>query len=99
MKKIKSTIVNVQLSSINDEKTGEVKPMTKITYTLDREDTENLLGPALLDCYKLGNYMEKLNRFTKKTNENFKVVEIELKEKPTKNGCKYVIESINGQTL
>lgn len=99
MKKIKSTILNVSLSNLSDEKTGEVKPMTKITYTLDREDSENLLGPAILDCYKIGNYIEILKRYTKKVNENFKVVEIELEEKPVKNGCKYVIKTINGQAL
>lgn len=99
MKKIKSTILNVSLSNLKDDNTGEVKPMTRITYTLDREDSEYLLGPAVMDCYKLGNYIETLKRYTKKANENFKVVEIELEEKPTKNGCKYVIKSINGQDL
>ena len=93
MKKIQSTIINASLSQITNESTGVVSDMTKITYTIKREDTDVLLGPAMLECYKIGNYIDKLK------GNIMKPVEIELEEKPTKNGVKYVITKVNNIQL
>lgn len=93
MKKMQSTIINASLSSITNEKTGEVSSMTKITYTVKREDTDIMVGPAILECYKIGNFLEKIK------GNIMKLVEIELDEKPTKNGVKYVITKVNNVQL
>lgn len=93
MKKINSHILNASLSEIKNEKTGEITEMTKIVYTIERENTNKLIGPAMLECYKVGNYLETLSKYV------MKPVQIDLEERPVKNGCKYVITKVNNQEL
>ena len=49
MKKINSHILNASLSEIKNDKTGEITEMTKIVYTIERENTDKLIGPAMLE--------------------------------------------------
>lgn len=93
MKKIQTIILGASLSNITNEKTGEVKPLTKIMYTVDRDNTEKLIGPALLECYKIGNHMDKISKYIMRS------VTIEIDEIPTKNGSKYSITKIDNIEL
>lgn len=93
MKKLQSTIINANLSKLVNEKTGEFIDMTKIIYTVSRENTDSFVGPAMLECYRVGNYIEKIKPYV------MKPVELELDEKPLKNGVKYVISKINNTVL
>lgn len=93
MKKIETTIIRADLSQIVNEKTGEVKDMTKFLYTVDMENTENSEGPALLECYKIGNYIPKIKGKTMK-----KCI-AEIEERPIKNGSKYIIKKIDNMEL
>ena len=87
MKRIQSHIISASLSEIKNDKTGEITEMTKIIYTMERENT------AMLECYKVGNYLESIAKYI------MKPIQVDLEERPVKNGCKYVITKINNQEL
>ncbi len=93
MKRIQSHIISASLSEIKNDKTGEITEMTKIIYTMERENTDRLVGPAMLECYKVGNYLESIAKYI------MKPIQVDLEERPVKNGCKYVITKINNQEL
>ncbi len=103
MKKIKGNIIYAELSKMTNEKTGEVKDMTKILYTMEIENTDKHVGNATMECYRMGDYLKKLEPFTQLTNLNGKmvlpVVELEIEERPIKNGAKFVISKVNDIVL
>lgn len=97
MKKIKSKIINCSLNEFTNKETGEVTQMTKVTYIHPKEDTESFVGPATLECYKVGNY---LNLIKDKTIDKYdRTVELELEEEFTKNGIKFRLISIDNKRL
>lgn len=96
MRKLKSSIIQCNLVNVKNDTTGEVTEMTRILYTMDREDTEKVVGPATVECYKVGNFVKKIEKLTIKYAPR---VELEIEEKPLKNGVKFVINSINGVVL
>lgn len=93
MKKINSYILGCDYSSFPDSKTGEVVEFTKISYTVNRENTEKQIGPKIMTCTKRGDYRKIVE------NNVMKNVPLEIEEIPTDNGCKYSIQSINSQVL
>ena len=97
MKKIKSKIINVSLNEFTNKETGEITQMTKVTYIHPKEDTENFVGPATLECYKVGNYMNVLK--DKTIDKYDRTLDLELEEEFTKNGIKFRLISIDGKKL
>lgn len=93
MKKINSYVLGCDYSNFADKKTGEMIEFTKISYTLNQENTENKIGPKVMTCTKRGDYRKIIEQNVMKN------VQIELNEIPTDNGCKYSIKSINAQEL
>jgi predicted RNase H-related nuclease YkuK (DUF458 family) len=83
----------MDVTKIKNEKNGEVRDMTKMIYAIPMSGTDNSVGPALLECYKVGNFIEKLkNKIMIKTSA-------EIEERPTNNGCKFVIKKIDNVEL
>lgn len=96
MKKISSSIVQANLINITDSKTGVVTEMTRILYTVDRDDTDKTVGPATLESYKVGNHLSKIEKKTIKYKPR---VELLIDELPTKNGVKFKLQAIDGVEL
>lgn len=96
MRKINSSIIQCNLLNVKNEQTGELIEMTRILYTIDREDTEKVIGPATCESFRVGNYLKKLEKNTIKYKPR---VELLIEEKPMKNGVKFVINSVNGIEL
>ncbi len=93
MKKINSYILGCNYSSFPDEKTGEMVEFTKISYTLNQENSDKQIGPKIMTSTKRGD-------FRKIVEDNvMKNVVVEIDEIPTDTGCKYSIKSINNQEL
>lgn len=61
MEKLKSRIINAEITNFKNKTTGELNVMTKITYTYPRVNSEISCGPNILTCY-----------FTKKLHKDFK---------------------------
>lgn len=97
MKKIKSKIINCSLNRFTDKETGVITEMTKVTYIHPKEDTENFVGPATLECYKVGNYLDLIK--DKTIDKYDRTVELELEEEFTKNGIKFRLISVDGKKL
>lgn len=93
MKKINSYILGCEYSSFADKKTGEVVDFTKISYTVNREETEKMVGPKIMQCSKRGDYRKLVSQNVMKN------VPLEIDEIPNDNGVKYSIKSINNQEL
>lgn len=80
------SIENVTLTFEN----GTEKDFTKIEYALQmRKNTENRIGLDSLTCYVTDKAFDLIKKFVGLQ------VEFEIEERPTKNGSKYVIISIN----
>ncbi len=97
MIKIKSKIINVSLNEFTNKETGEITEMTKVTYIHPRENTDVFVGPATLECYKVGNYIDLLK--DKTIDKYDRTVELELEEEFTKNGIKFRIISVDQKKL
>lgn len=94
MKNSKIMIINAELVYFKNRTTGKYdNEFTKINYSIPMSKNENLVGNALLVCFKQGNILEKLKNLCGKES----IANIE--EQPTENGSKYVIRSINGIDL
>lgn len=93
MKKAEIMIINVSLSDITDKRTGEFKKMTKITYAMKMANNTRTSGYAILVCYKMDDYMDKLKDLC------MKLVVADIEERPTDNGSKYVLVSVNGKEI
>ena len=93
MKKIYSYVLGCEYTNFPDSKTGEMIEFTKISYTVNRENTDKTIGPKIMVCTKRGDYRKIVE------NNVMKNVQIDIEEIPTDNGCKYSIQSINNQTL
>lgn len=97
MRKIKSKIINASLNRFANKETGEITEMTKVTYIHPKDDTENFIGPATLECYKVGNYLNLL--LGKTIDKCDRPVELGLEEEFTKNGIKFKLISIDNKKL
>lgn len=93
MKKINSSIIQVDFMEIKDDKNGTVTDMTKIVYTVDRENTDRHVGPALLECYRQGNLLNKLKPYVMQKSV------IEIEERMTKKGSNYVVTKVNDVSI
>lgn len=97
--KVKSNILFADLNEFTDDKTGVVTEMTKIVYTVERENTDKAVGVAMLEAYKPGNFLKELEPFTCATNVNGRLarllVDLEIDKQYTKNGEKYILKKIN----
>lgn len=96
MKKINSSIIQANLVNVTDKEKGTVTEMTRILYTIDRDDTDKTVGPATLETYKIGNYLSKVEKKTIKYKPR---VELSIEEQPIKNGVKFKIQAIDGIEL
>lgn len=92
-RKVKSILINANLVDITNEKTGEVSHLTKFTYAVSKSNNDYSVGGALLECYRSGNLLEKVNART------MKECILEIEEKPTKNGSKYILRKIDNLEL
>lgn len=91
MNKLQVLLLNAQAVEFHNEKTGEVRPMTKITYGVDCSETDRFKGYSILECYT----SEKAFGISQKYFG--KVVPAEISLRPLTNGMKYVLTSINGE--
>lgn len=97
MKNVRGEILTLDLMELTNEKTGVVSEMTKIMYRIDTDGVEEKRhsGAGILECYRQGNYVEKLKAFTKIG----KISQIDIELRPTKNGSKYVITKVDAVEL
>ena len=97
--KIKSNILYAELNEFTDKETGTVNEMTKIVYTVEREESEKAIGCVTLESYKSGNHLKEIEPYVGLTNISGRMVrvpvELELEEQFTKNGKKFVLKKIN----
>lgn len=103
MKKIKGQIIYAELNQFTDNNTGVVKEMTKVLYTVNVENSATHVGSGLLECYLSGDFIKKLEEYTKTIVINGKEVrpiyDIELEERFIKNGSKLYISKINDNLI
>lgn len=95
MKNIIAEILTADKTNMTNEKTGEITTMTKIMYRIETADTEIHTGPAIFECYKVGDFVEKLKPFCKIG----KVCHVDIDQRPTKNGSKFVLTKIENIEL
>lgn len=93
MKKINSMIINAEINNIKNQKTGEVKQYTKVVYTIERENTTERKGPAILECWIPKNCVDSLTQYL------MKPTQMELEERFEKNGYRLVISKINNNAI
>lgn len=89
MNKKNGILLNIEKITMKFED-GTEKDFTKIEYALlMRKNTENRIGLDILTCYVTDKAFDLIKKFVGGQ------VEFEIEERPTKNGSKYVIISIN----
>lgn len=93
MKNANIMIINAQLTKFNNNTTGEITEMTKVTYAIPMSHTENFVGNAVLECYKRGNSLKQIEEYI------MQKVSATIEERPTKNGSKYVLTKINNKEI
>ncbi len=94
MKQVRITIINASVNKVKDKKTGQYTgSLTKIVYAVERTNTENLVGNAILTCYKQGNLLKTLTPYV------MKLSNAEIREDFTDNGSKWAIMKLNNVEL
>lgn len=93
MKNAEIRIIRAELEKWPNKTTGEIREMTKIYYAIKMSDNDNVVGYSILKCYKQGNLLSTLNPLV--MNKTMASIE----ERPTENGSKYVLVSVNGKEL
>ena len=91
--KTKGILLNMEPKSFVNKTTGEITEMTLVRYAIPIESTEVFKGGVILECYT------KKEAFTKLEKMMFQESAIELIQKPTQNGSKYVLYSVNNIDL
>lgn len=87
--KTKGILLNMELRVFNNKTTGEVVDMTLVRYSVPGQIDEMFKGSIILECYTVGDAFVKLDKLLGKE------CEIVISQKPTDNGCKYVLVSVN----
>ena len=91
--KVQGFLVNMTKIEITNEKTGEISELTKIEYAVQAPPTEYFKGGAIMIAYSNGKAYETLDKYL------FNKVTLELEQRPTNNGAKYYILSVNDNKL
>ena len=91
--KAQGFLINMSPIKITNDKTGEITELTKIEYCVQAPTTEYFKGGALLTAYTNGKAFDILDKYL------FNKVNIELEQRPTNNGVKFYIVSINDNKL
>ena len=95
-KNVKVRIVRGELNYFKNSDTGAYdKPMTKIYYLVKQEESDRVVGSSYKYCFKNGDLREILKPYT----EHCQEVLVDIAERPTENGTKDVIETINNKQL
>lgn len=94
MKQVRIMIINASVSKIKDKKTNEYTgKLTKIVYAVERTNTDNMIGNAILTCYKQGDLLKFLTPYA------MKLSNAEIREDFTENGSKWSIMKLNNVEL
>jgi len=91
--KTEGILLNMEAKSFVNKTTGEITEMTLVRYLIPTDSTEEFKGGVILECYT------KKDAFTKLEKIMFQKSVIELMQKPTQNGSKYVLYSVNNIDL
>lgn len=91
--KSRALILSLELKHFKNEKTGEVRDMTLVKYIVSTPTTEDFKGGSLLEAYTTADAFTKLDKLLLQN------CEITLSQKPTTNGTKYVLISVNNIEL
>lgn len=91
--KVQGFLINMSPINITNDKTGEVTELTKIEYCVQAPSTEFFKGGAILTAYTSGKAFDLLER------NLFNKVNLELEQRPTNNGVKFYILSVNDNKL
>lgn len=93
MKQAKIMIINIEKQRFTNKNTGEIRIMSKVTYAIEMSKNENIKGYAILVCYGKEELFDRLEKYL------MKFVTADIEERPTNNGCKYVLSKVNGEQL
>lgn len=91
--KTEGYIVNMEPQRFTNKETGEVKCMTKITYTIKAPKTEYFVGGAILTAYSSDKAFNLLERFV------LQKANLTIEQRPTDKGSKYYLLSVNDINL
>jgi hypothetical protein len=93
MENMEIIILNLEKLNFKNQTTGEISQMVRITYGSLVPDEERFSGLAILECYQVQKYFDKLKDYIgKKVNASFRKVRL-------KNGFKLSLVSINDTKL
>ena len=93
MKQARITIINASVSSIKDKRTNTTNELTKICYSVERTNTDKMIGQAILTCYRQGNLLKKLEPYTMKSTM------AHIREDFLENGNKWVLVKVDNVEL
>lgn len=91
--KTKGILINMEPKSFANKNTGEITEMTLVRYAIPTENQEEFKGGVVLECYTVKEAYTKLDKML------FHECAIEISQKPTSNGTKYVLLSVNDINL
>lgn len=87
--KTRGILLNMEFRVFTNKATGEVVDMTLVRYSVPGQVDETFKGSIILECYTTGEAFAKLDKLLGKD------CEIVISQKPTDNGSKYVLVSVN----
>ena len=91
--KVQGFLINMTSIEITNDKTGEINKLTKIEYAIQAPATEFFKGGAIMTAYSNGKAYDMLEKFL------FNKVTLEIEQRPTNNGVKFYILSVNDNKL
>lgn len=91
--KVQGFLINMNSIEITNEKTGEITKLTKIEYAIQAPTTDYFKGGAIMTAYSNGNSFSTLEKYL------FSKVTLEIEQRPTNNGVKFYILSVNDNKL
>lgn len=91
--KVQGFLINMSKLDITNDKTGEVTELTKIEYAVQAPTTEFFKGGAVMTAYSNGKAYDLLDKLL------FNKVTLEIEQRPTSNGVKFYILSVNDNKL
>ena len=93
MKEVRITIIRAELMNFYNKDTKEKREMTKITYCVKLSTTDKVVGNSILECFKQGNVLNKVQPYI------MKEVLAHITETGTSNGTKWSISKIDNKDL
>ena len=91
--KTKGILINMEYKQFANKDTGVVTCMTLVRYAVPGQLNNEFKGSVILECYTSEEAFTKLEKFL--TQE----CAIEISQKPTVNGTKYILLSVNDINL